>query len=961
MNEATRKACFGLFVGLLAGALIGPLSSSSVAADWPMFHRDIMNLGATDDLGPDSETILWRVEAHEDVNCSPAVADGRVYFTDELGHVICADQGTGELIWDVDIGTKIDAGPAIWENKVYIGDGWNGDKLCCLHADTGAEVWCSDETTAYGYDDWVASPVVVDGKVYAGTLDQYFHCIDADSGDQIWVFHAGGGVYCSAAVDTTGGNDLVYFAAHDSLFCLPMDDPTPTDENEVDGSTIEDRDVVWRYCTPDRSFLECAPALHGGHVYFASDAGSVYCLDAADGSEVWQVDIDEWAFLGSSPAIANIGTTADPVWRLYIGSLNGILYCLDPASGDTVWSYKTEGQIYGSPAVSHDKVYFCGGTHDWSLHCLDAATGGQIWEETWYSFENSSPAIVDGVLYVGVAGGSRTGERLFAYAEDQSVTTSSAHLFNDGFPATGVIDTTNLAFNSVRLDMARNISPPGHLRNDPGDSIVVDVSLPYLGAEATDVPTLYYQLHRNLLFDPYRGSMPAVGAVPADTCYVGTVPVPGRFTFDFPDTGFFFPGDILHFYFNYPFAIPGFADSDTCPSDLAGYGVFPGDEGWSPLHWNRRYEVRALPTLSTNQSGFYVQPPILLWMDGGRMDETDDWTFMLGSLGLREGVDFDIYRTRNGVNLGNGLGGRATSEQIAGYETILYTCGTQRTATINVLNFDADTSDDLGLMNSWLDDGGRNLLVCGDNLASDLDVTIPEGQAFLARIGVQLEGPDLYTHLGTWTPTADNLSVGGVDLTLTPLNWTVYGLDYRRTFDIVTPIAPATSLAEFQSTSGYSAMILKEESIPETGSNKLVALPYDLGAVQLAQDPGPEPEAPRLVLLRDILHYFGYQTVGPIVDVTPPQMFRIAAHPNPFNPTVRIDFEMPASGRLEIEIFDLLGRKLRTVLDEVRGTGPGYVTWDGRDGDGRQLATGTYLCRSRTGGDTRTLKMMLLR
>ena len=73
---------------------------------------------------------------------------------------------------------------------------------------------------------------------------------------------------------------------------------------------------------------------------------------------------------------------------------------------------------------------------------------------------------------------------------------------------------------------------------------------------------------------------------------------------------------------------------------------------------------------------------------------------------------------------------------------------------------------------------------------------------------------------------------------------------------------------------------------------------------------------------------------GPRGKDTPGASFALGAHPNPFNPAVRITYEMPRAGRLVLRVHDLRGRLVRTLLDQEVPAGPGDVRWDGRDAQG---------------------------
>ena len=85
---------------------------------------------------------------------------------------------------------------------------------------------------------------------------------------------------------------------------------------------------------------------------------------------------------------------------------------------------------------------------------------------------------------------------------------------------------------------------------------------------------------------------------------------------------------------------------------------------------------------------------------------------------------------------------------------------------------------------------------------------------------------------------------------------------------------------------------------------------------------------------------------GPLPGLTvQPKEFSLAVYPNPFNPSTVISFELPAGGEVALEIFDITGRKVAALLQGERSAGYHQVTWNGRDSEGRQAASGAYLYR----------------
>jgi hypothetical protein len=83
--------------------------------------------------------------------------------------------------------------------------------------------------------------------------------------------------------------------------------------------------------------------------------------------------------------------------------------------------------------------------------------------------------------------------------------------------------------------------------------------------------------------------------------------------------------------------------------------------------------------------------------------------------------------------------------------------------------------------------------------------------------------------------------------------------------------------------------------------------------------------------------------------------------PNPFNPTTAISFDLPRTTHARVEVFNILGQKVKTLLDKQLPAGSFSVTFDGRGDDDRPLASGVYLYRLRAEGRTLSRKMLLLK
>ena len=83
--------------------------------------------------------------------------------------------------------------------------------------------------------------------------------------------------------------------------------------------------------------------------------------------------------------------------------------------------------------------------------------------------------------------------------------------------------------------------------------------------------------------------------------------------------------------------------------------------------------------------------------------------------------------------------------------------------------------------------------------------------------------------------------------------------------------------------------------------------------------------------------------------------------PNPFNPETTIRFELPARNRTRLQIYDMLGQHVRTLIDGDMPVGAHRTVWDGHDDMGRSMASGIYLYRLQAGNFTQTRRMLLLK
>jgi outer membrane protein assembly factor BamB len=141
-----------------------------------------------------------------------------------------------------------------------------------------------------------------------------------------------------------------------------------------------------------------SPSVSDGIAYFGSQDKNVYAVDAWTGALIWKFNTS--ARIASSPAVVN--------GKVYVGPDDGYVYCLDAYNGSLIWSRFAGGYVpayfaaavnlRSSPTVIGGKVYV--GSLDKNLYSLDANNGEIAWKYQTDGYITSSPAVVDGVVYI---------------------------------------------------------------------------------------------------------------------------------------------------------------------------------------------------------------------------------------------------------------------------------------------------------------------------------------------------------------------------------------------------------------------------------------------------------------------------------------------------------------------------------------------------------------------------------
>lgn len=544
----------------------------------------------------------------------------------------------------------------------------------------------------------------------------------------------------------------------------------------------------------------------------------------------------------------------------------------------------------------------------------------------------------------------------------------SIDLFQDNFPD----EETGL----VRADAAIDIDPIGAATINPRDCIRITCNSPNGGGIAYNpvLPMVY--MHVRALDIGSSGMPNIAGPSLVGDCgvYVSddglwtiiqAAPQPCAcpdwrdddvFEFDLNDQ-LFTPGYMVEYYFR---AVDNAGNTSYLPEGAPALPNHPGTY-YGRSNW---FEFTCLPTGDSDI--LYVDDfHDRLSRDGEVQDNFDD-AFM-AVLPLEDQPDrYDVNGPSSQVS--NSLASRASLEVLLqNYRTIIWDSGNLRNGTI----CDGTTGDkslDCQLLHSWLDNSIMEpcLWVLGDNVAFDLSAHAVSGSNLALMnnsCGVQFVGDSYYDIFAR--PT-ENPMVGTVagSIFFPPLDpFCVYGsCPVINAFDYLETWGSGMHSLEYPPVAGvhYYAAIQNQYVNPAGATASTLWFGFSYMYTRGCE---VSPQT-RFQLVADAMNFFSYPVNPSIVgdDDMPVYSNSLSQnYPNPFNPLTTIDFSLETRGHVDLRIYDVSGRLVKTLVKDVREAGRNQAVWDGRNNAGKAVASGIYFYRMDTERFSETRKMILLR
>lgn len=304
--------------------------------------------------------------------------NGIVYFSSMDTHVYAVDAQTGEMKWKFKTGMPLMSTPLVHRNRIYFGS--NDEYFYCLDLD-GRLLW-----KKHTGDIIVSSPIGIGDKIIIGNGKGYVFCFSPE-GEEQWRFRTGDGIIAVPSAV----NGLVFIGSYDkSVHALDMNGNLTwkftAGERTSAGLVMEGGENL---VSPTKRSWDRMPKAGNPVIYCGSYDNHLYAL-SQDGRVLWK-------FNCGSSVPGGIGGDHGIV---YAGTITGTVYAIDAFSGAEKWHFRSGGMVTGGGEIKDGRVYF--NSFDQKLYCL-SEDGQKLWDFLTGGPIVSRPLIVGDRLYFGSA------------------------------------------------------------------------------------------------------------------------------------------------------------------------------------------------------------------------------------------------------------------------------------------------------------------------------------------------------------------------------------------------------------------------------------------------------------------------------------------------------------------------------------------------------------------------------
>jgi outer membrane protein assembly factor BamB len=398
-----------------AGSISEMWCISSQSADWSMFLNNPTHTAYGS--GPTNLALKWHFTTGGPVVSPATCANGIIYFgssgIDYNIYAVKAD--TGAKIWSFKTGYMVYSQVAVVNGKVYTGA--DDGNVYCIDAATGTQVWKTSAggiatggpallAGGIGYSQLRSSPVVLNGRVYVGSLDGNLYCLDANTGTIIWKFT---GVQPNTVLASPTISDNAIYIASDRGGYVVGQGPAITKGDfyklDMNGNVVWHNEIPYDLNdTPGRGnwiFASTTVAADLGLVFQRNGYRFTYAFNITTGATVWtyngKYDPGTPFQLAGAPLI---DTPLYQYGALYIGDYYGV-QCLNATDGSSVWyTYLSREVNNQAITYAYGRIYVANELG--VVYVLNSQTGAKM---SYYEFGtvqlHSAATPYNGNLYIG--------------------------------------------------------------------------------------------------------------------------------------------------------------------------------------------------------------------------------------------------------------------------------------------------------------------------------------------------------------------------------------------------------------------------------------------------------------------------------------------------------------------------------------------------------------------------------
>ncbi|MCD6354730.1 MAG: PQQ-binding-like beta-propeller repeat protein, partial [Prolixibacteraceae bacterium] len=407
--------------------------TNSTVTNWPLYHgTDATQSGYSPDEGPSTGNIVWKYAKSYGCDISPIIDSGRVYLPGVGDDVVayCLDETTGDVVWK---GRKY--GTEYYHNLSLQNTAMLTEKRLLVKAGGRFRVFDKNTGEYLSQSKLLldnSTPATTHPKIVKVGLNRILY-IDAQTGKTIRTIYSQNKISGQAVLF----DKYVFYTTYDGMLIAKSLEVEYKNwqkkyQQVLDGSISVNQDgtlylgtnegyllavnasngnVKWKFSTkhlePRSKQLFSEVFIHGDRLFLGSANNTVYCLNANNGKINWEFKVDDW--VRSKPFFIDE--------YLYVATLSGTMYAINVHANSPRLKWQTKVEEHGFTAnLNGSQKGILGVDQNQMLYSISPKTGKIQWrhslldgvfiEGDFYSSEElngqqSSPVVVDGVLYIG--------------------------------------------------------------------------------------------------------------------------------------------------------------------------------------------------------------------------------------------------------------------------------------------------------------------------------------------------------------------------------------------------------------------------------------------------------------------------------------------------------------------------------------------------------------------------------